>query len=796
MLMLLSYTCSTPHLPAPATEPVRVIQTVLVKQLCGRASVYIGCSIHTVCPTHFPFHLKSTPLSVGVIRTLSIWPTSIVYDIFPKLYSTHILEAHYTSTFAVKTLNTLVVSSPLEPLANMSTVAAPPSPPRRRFVPEPIEVSRTSKRQQHGTLGVEQVKGIQEKPRQEDGEAEVPIKSETPATDPPRRRFAPEPVETSVRSSRKKFAPEPVETSTRSSKDKKKDVDVDDKPPARRKFLPEPVETASTSTRRRRKEPDPEEEVKERQPSQADLDLSRTSSSTSSSSRKFKPEVLEVARASYRKDKSSNGPGSPKDRQLPSPPSSPETSKLELADPLESRFSAAALARRHHQERKHSFQVPELDIIQSESSDEDNNTLALSDVLSSESDTDQSSVKGPKYHAIDRRPNNVHEIPAKPADKDLTNQMLAAYINERPYEPVAHFAVDDEGYHGGRLSGINGIDTRTFRRDSETEHQWELENLQKHHAELERMKEEFKQDTAAHSRFSAAALAARHHGIGKKEKKKGQDEELKKMRNAAKPPMLGGDLWFPQSLSPKMTRCDVDQIPRPRTNDDHDYEEVEGDPMLWQTNSNVSAHSGGGLWAGLCQKPEHETRPPTPLRSGLQTPAVEAGNPFESPRPRTPGTKTPSRRHRPNFSGSHFLPLTPPRDLLGDDPFTASIDKKLNFERSFDDQFPPQVITQIYNYISLGYPVLAHQFDEELSKISRIPVHDLRKDDEHTDAKGHVSVPEGVSVEEDVAAGRCKRWEALRLYCKEWYRQSPQMIEKRPEEWGSNNRLRRGSWNR
>jgi hypothetical protein len=122
MLMLLSYTCSTPHLPAPATEPVRDIQTVLVKQLCGRASVYFVCSIHTVCPTHFPSHLKSTPLSVGVIGTLSIWPTSIVYDIFPKLYSTHILEAYYTSTFAVKTLNTLVVSSPASSLAQICLV--------------------------------------------------------------------------------------------------------------------------------------------------------------------------------------------------------------------------------------------------------------------------------------------------------------------------------------------------------------------------------------------------------------------------------------------------------------------------------------------------------------------------------------------------------------------------------------------------------------------------------------------------------------------------------------------------
>lgn len=677
----------------------------------------------------------------------------------------------------------------------MSEQTAPSSPPRRRFIPEPIETTRSSKRHQQGKPATEHVEDAQDKSNQGDREPEILITPETPVSDPPRRRFAPEPVETSVRSSKKKFVPEPVETSIQSSKDRRKQANNEYQPPPRRKFLPEPVETTSTSTRRRRKVPEPEDE-EERRPSHADLDLSRTSSSTSSSSRKFKPEVIEVARASYRKDKSASEQSSLKDQQLPSPPSSPEASKVELANPLESRFSAAALAKRHHQERKHSFQIPELDIIQSGSSEEDN-TPGLSDISSSASDTDQSSVKGPKYHAIDRKPNNVHELAAKAADTNLTNQMLAAYINERPYEPVAHFAHDDEEDSNGKLSGINGIDIRTFRRDSGTEHEWEVQNMQKHHAELEKMKEDLKKDTAGHSRFSAAALAARHHGIGKKENKKAKDDELKKMRSAASPPMLGDELWFPQSISPKMTRCDVDQIPRPRTNDDHDYEEVEGDPMLWQTNSNASAHSGAGLWGGLCQKHETTTRPPTPLRSGLQTPAVDAGNPFESPRPRTPGTRTPNRKHRSNYSNSHLLPLTPPRDLLGEDPFTASIDKKLNLERDFDEQFPAQVITQIYNYISLGYPVLAHNFDEELSKISRIPVHELRRDDDHADAKGHVGVPEGGSGDDDaVAEGKCKRWEALRLYCKEWWRQSPQMVERGPEDWGSHNRLRRGSWNR
>lgn len=661
------------------------------------------------------------------------------------------------------------------------------SPPRRRFVPEPIEVTRSSKRQHQAKPATQHVEDAAEAPSIGDKEPEIHATSKMPVADPPRRRFAPEPVETSTRSSRKKLTPEPVETSTRSSKDKKKDQDTDEKLPGRRKFMPEPVET--TSARRRRKVPDPEEE-EERSPSHADPDLSRSSSTTSSSSRKFKPEVIEVARGSYRKDRSSSGQSSPRNPQLASPPDSPETSKVNLADPHESRFSAASLAKRRHQEREHSFQVPELPIIESDSNDEEN--PGLSDVSSSASDTDRSSAhKGPIYHAIDRKPVDVHKL-APRTDKELNDRILAAYINERPYEPVAHFAVEDEedAIHVGKLSGINGIDIKTFRRDSGTEHDWELLNMQNHHAQLEKMKESLKKDTAGSSRYSAAALAARHHGVGTKEKKKAKDDELKKMRSAASPPMLGDDLVFPQSISPKMTRCDVDQLPRPRTNDDDEYHEVEGDPMLWQTHSNVSVTADTGLWGGLCHKVDTISRPATPLRSGLQTPMMEAGNPFESPRPRTPGTKTPSRKQRPGFSGSHFLPLTPPRDL-GEDTFISSIDRKLNFEKEFDIQFPAAVITQIYNYISLGYPVLAHEFDEELSKISRIPVHELRKDDDAVDAKGHVGVPE-----RDEDGAKCKRWEALRLYCKEWWKQSPQMVEKRPEDWGSNNRLRRGSWNR
>ena len=133
------------------------------------------------------------------------------------------------------------------------------------------------------------------------------------------------------------------------------------------------------------------------------------------------------------------------------------------------------------------------------------------------------------------------------------------------------------------------------------------------------------------------------------------------------------------------------------------------------------------------------------------------------------GQRTPGRRKL------HLRGLTSITN--GEDVFTSAIDKKLTLERQIEEDFPDRVITQIYNYLSLGYPSLAWAFDEELAKISRIAIDELRKDDEQMDAKGYVGVPEGNGYEEvDVVGGKCRRWEALRLYVREWARQAPGFV--------------------
>ena len=664
------------------------------------------------------------------------------------------------------------------------------------------------------------------------------------SSDPPKpaRRFAPEPVETTTRTSRRKFAPEPIETTTRSSKGK----DTTPEDPAarlRRKFPPEPLETSvrssknntvdeadetQTSRPRRKFAPEPIETTKvtRRRRQSSDLDdtdaeapqsgESLSSSRTSSGPRKWHPELLETAKGSYRRVYP------PKDTIPGRPPPSPSISEEDTADEDagigESRFSAAALTRKQSSQcRQHSFQVPDLPMI--ESTTEESETPSLSGSPSSIEIGHRKEDNPPREK--DSYTEYVLRLAAETVtEEELQQAAMAAYINERPHEPVDHFAFAQEDDDDGpvpvsKFQSEEGTDAQTFRRSSAAELTLELEGMRKHHEQLENAKKSLKAETAGQSRFSAAALAMRQSKEPKvlqktkKPKPLDEDSELARMRAAASPPMLGDDLVFPFTISPKMTRCDPDQPPRPRTADSDDESTEAVSPHLWISNDKARNDAGGGLWMGMCQAGMWQSRPSqNGLRSGIQTPlpqtpATEKWNPFDTLAvgrdSLTPGrgAQTPGRR-RP-LSGMSFLPLTPPRSQDGDE-FTNTIDKKLQLEKQIEDEFPARVITQIYNYLSLGYPSLAHMFDEELSKISRISLVELRKDDYRADSKGYVGAPEGDGcIESEVVGGKCKRWEALKLYVHEWARQSPNFADDRTrailgadEDWGA--RARKGSW--
>ena len=680
--------------------------------------------------------------------------------------------------------------------------------PHRRFAPEPLETTSRSSRSE---------RNLDDK-----------------TTSLPKRKFAPEPIETTTRSSkakeeakprrkfdaepieiiyssnksreknaddlengarpRRRFAVEPVETNTRSSED------LPTKP--RRKFAVEPVETTTTSSRAR-----------QHQDSGNSDDKSEGSQSRSSTGgRRFSPVLLGTAKASFRKKPDVKS-------------AVPQWLRNEVEDDNswtapeipESRFSSANLAKKARADpRRHSYSVPDLPMIQSDSSEEEIIDPPTPGVMSTFNSRDRN---------IPRLAKHSHQHQKHLDDlKTLREQAVAAYGHQEDHVQFGHYGGDseDEDYamSVGQLSIEDDADPSLFRRMSHHDLHLVMEDMRQHHAQLEDAKRGLREDTAGISRFSAAALAARHHmnthhPVGSSyrsryeaQKAGEEDREFAKIRKAASPPMQGDNIKFPYSISPKMTRCNPDQVPRPRRANSEEEEEHDiGVVGMWSAHIvPAQKDAAAGLWGGLCQK---DTSTPkqtlTGLRSGLQTPAFEHSNPFES---RTPGkgTKTPRRGLQP-WNSCAWLALTPPTSKQEKtyDDFATVLDKKLSLEQQIDEEFPPRVITQIYNYLSLGYPPLARPFDEELSKISRISLVELRKGDRSQTGtmKGHVGVPEGEGDAEEDDDGRvrgCKRWDALRLYVREWARQSPNFADPAALSnigtgmWGNNAPVRKGSW--
>jgi hypothetical protein len=115
----------------------------------------------------------------------------------------------------------------------------------------------------------------------------------------------------------------------------------------------------------------------------------------------------------------------------------------------------------------------------------------------------------------------------------------------------------------------------------------------------------------------------------------------------------------------------------------------------------------------------------------------------------------------------------------------AQVERDEKIASEFDDEF----VTQVYNYLSLGYPAMAHSFDEELSKISRVSREELCRGDEKQMAKGHMLE---MNLQETCEDTRDPRWKALKTYITEWARQHPDLDNLDPLAWGV--RERRGSW--
>ena len=473
-------------------------------------------------------------------------------------------------------------------------------------------------------------------------------------------------------------------------------------------------------------------------------------------------------------------------------------------DPLESRFSHASISSRQtnrQENRRHSFRVPDLPSIPSNSSPRSGQSVVSSLSTSPSSPVDESSqhskIRRQCRESCDERFSGyLLSLAARSAEKQLIDQTLAAFPNEQVYQTVSHFAIDREDEEDTDQEGDNVEvvlrdlkgDIGTFRRESTADLLFELDHLRTHKERAESAHRETL-DEPTESRFSAAAIAARQPEnaivvpddtskeiIGGWQKGVG----LAQMREAASPPMLGADIVFPKSLSPQSTRCDVDHVPVPQHGEADGETPEKREAPLWTPEVGVDGSGEGGLWKGMCTAAEEADQPQHKIpRLGIMTPAPETENqPFFQ-----------------NFESAlttaeEQLPTPPPSD-----PQLDGMNNVLNLEEEIDREFGDSFITQIYNYLSLGYPAMAHSFDFELSKITRIPVEELRRDDQLANAKGYVGAPEGLGVDDDgVASGKCMRWTALRLYIREWARQQPWMgrQESTMDAWGV--RARRGSW--
>lgn len=256
--------------------------------------------------------------------------------------------------------------------------------------------------------------------------------------------------------------------------------------------------------------------------------------------------------------------------------------------------------------------------------------------------------------------------------------------------------------------------------------------------------------------------------------------EIKKLRKLASPPMLGKDLVFRTCPSPQMTKLEPTHA-----FDKHQAELAHRD-----------ASGQGGLWNGFCAKagePGQVEEQPWGLDGPhgpqmLMTPAPGTPEEMEdahiSDEPESmhyASEAVAAAAQNGNNTGLHLL------HGVRLQPQTAKAQAQRNekIALEFNDEF----VTQVYNYLSLGYPATACAFDDELSKISHMSVYDLREMDAKQMAKGHMLE---MKLSDTPEEERCPRWRALKIYIIEWARQHPDLNALDPLAWGV--RERRGSW--
>ena len=457
----------------------------------------------------------------------------------------------------------------------------------------------------------------------------------------------------------------------------------------------------------------------------------------------------------------------------------------------ESRFSSEAISRR--KPRQHSFRVPELPVIQStieESESPDKSKVpSLSTSPSADSDGAEAEKKTLADHPhVETRTKSGHLVSyaARSAEKQLREQVIAAYPNEHDNERVHHFAAESSLYDSDdpERQPAHEVEQQVPRRRSEHVHfegpeQTQIDKLKDHPSHDQRRRSKLNSVAREHERLRERAVACQEDV---------KDREMSVMRKAASPPMAGEGLHFRKCRSPRNTRLDCGNYPNaPKSVTQSHHSLARGG--LWGCERQVSGrNSPTGLWMGVCglQNRKEETSELL-LQSGILTPpAVEHEDPMKGTGAEADVTS---------------LQLTPP--LPHTESFTASLTSVLSTEQAIDREFPDNFVTVVYDYCSLGYPSMARKYDEELAKITKIPIEQIRKDDNDDSPRGHIGIRYGIlegfgasngpSDDRDPTPVYDERWKALRLYIREWARQSPQMLgQPGRREWGES--ARKGSW--
>jgi hypothetical protein len=411
-------------------------------------------------------------------------------------------------------------------------------------------------------------------------------------------------------------------------------------------------------------------------------------------------------------------------------------------------------------------------------------TPSLTGSYGSSEDSVRIQIARTRESCDDRFSGYLLDLAAKAAEKQLQEQALAAFPNESLHEVVEHF-YDREvelGSDDGEVEGIGMLldnELPTVIRRKSTEIGWAAKEMQQHQEKLNRLREDETNkklaaevtDPTFHDPFWTNGMASKPFVRG------ASQNEAEALRSAASPPMLGSDLTFRMCPSPKPTKFESDQ------------------PIDVQLNRHPD---GGGLWGGYCVAEEsgEYLSPSVQGPTLIQTPYIEQDDPFSSAfsdeLTANVGAKSPSLPSRPKEESGL-------RMLAGLDETLKAEVAKSKAQEALLAEFNDDFVTQVYNYLSLGYPSLARPYDGELARISRIPEDDLRVDDSKMNAKGYVGIGDPKSSNEEKNgggdyAGYCARWKALRLYIHEWALQHPSMSHgvTSPSAWGV--RARRGSW--